>query len=105
MTVTKEDGGKITVEGNSCKRGEIYAHDEFTAPKRMVTTSVRVSGGNHALVSVKTSEPISKSDVWSVINKLKMIEVKSPIKVGDVIVDNIKNNQAKVVATRDVDIA
>ena len=42
LTVTQDDDGKITVTGNTCKRGEAYGITEMTAPKRVVTSIVRV---------------------------------------------------------------
>lgn len=56
--VVKNENGKLTVEGNSCKRGFEYAISEVTDPRRIVTTSVFVSDGTHPTVSVKTSSGI-----------------------------------------------
>ena len=37
--------GELIIEGHSCKRGEEYARDEFVAPKRILTTTMRVENG------------------------------------------------------------
>ena len=39
------NGDEVTVTGNSCPRGAEYGKKEVTAPTRIVTSSVRVSGG------------------------------------------------------------
>ena len=39
--VATKDGDKITVTGNNCNRGEIFAKEELTCPMRIVTTSVK----------------------------------------------------------------
>ena len=46
VKVTLENNIIISVEGNTCKRGEIYARKEITAPTRIVTSTVRVTGSD-----------------------------------------------------------
>ena len=41
LTVTMEAGEVISVIGNTCKRGDIYARKEVTNPTRIVTSTVR----------------------------------------------------------------
>lgn len=48
VEVTTENGQILSVTGNTCKRGEDYARKEVTNPTRIVTTTVRVSGGRLA---------------------------------------------------------
>ena len=46
------DGNVIevrSVTGNSCPRGDTFAHQELTCPMRVLTTTVAVSGGDEAL--------------------------------------------------------
>ena len=59
MTVTMENGEVVKVSGNTCKRGETYAHQECTRPLRMVTAVVKVRDSRMPL-SVKTASPIPK---------------------------------------------
>ena len=54
--LVKIDGTQLEiVEGNKCKRGIEYAKNEVFDPRRMLTTSVLVNGGEWPLVSVKSS--------------------------------------------------
>ena len=46
LTVTMKAGEVISVTGNTCKRGDIYARKEVTNPTRIVTSTVRVTGGD-----------------------------------------------------------
>jgi CxxC motif-containing protein len=41
LTVTLEDGKITKVTGNTCPRGEKYAHQELTDPQRMLTSNCR----------------------------------------------------------------
>ena len=45
LTVELENGAVTAVYGNTCPRGDAYARKEVTAPTRIVTTTVRVTGG------------------------------------------------------------
>ena len=53
MTVTLDNGVFVSVTGNTCKRGEVYAKQECVAPQRMVTAVIPVKGSKTPL-SVKT---------------------------------------------------
>ena len=60
ITVTMENAEILDVTGNTCKRGDAYARKEVTHPTRIVTSTVRVSGGTIPMVSCKTKEDIPK---------------------------------------------
>ena len=53
LTVTLDGGAVVTVQGNTCPRGDAYARREVTAPTRIVTTTVRVTGGILPAVSLQ----------------------------------------------------
>ena len=59
MEVTLEDGAVISVKGNTCKRGDTYAHQECVQPLRMITAVAPVEGSIMP-VSCKTRTPIPK---------------------------------------------
>lgn len=102
MKVQEKDG-EIIVEGNSCPRGKKYAIDEFKSPKRMLTTSVSVTGGEWPLVSVKTGEAIPKDSIEKALCMLTGVEMKAPVEIGDVVLKDIAGTGTDVVATRRVD--
>lgn len=86
LTVTMEAGEVISVTGNTCKRGDIYARKEVTNPTRIVTSTVRVTGGDADMVSVKTKEDIPKGKIFECVKALKTVEVPAPVHIGDVLV-------------------
>ena len=47
-----DEESPIRVEGNTCPRGAKYGAEEAVCPKRVVTSVVRVKGGEIAMVSV-----------------------------------------------------
>ena len=73
LIVTMEAGEVISVTGNTCKRGDIYARKEVTNPTRIVTSTVRVTGGDADMVSVKTKEDIPKGKIFECVKALKTV--------------------------------
>ncbi|MBC2850745.1 DUF1667 domain-containing protein [Cetobacterium sp. 8H] len=100
LTIDIENNYKVT--GNSCPKGEVYGKEELIAPKRVVTSIIRVEGGIHHMVPVKTDKPIPKELIFDCMNLLKDIKIKSPRKVGDVILENILGTDSNIVLTRDI---
>lgn len=101
LTVELENGEVLSVTGQTCKRGEVYARKEVTNPTRIVTSTVKVEGGKVERVSVKTKEDIPKGKIFQCVKALKGITVKAPVHIGDVIVPNVADTGVDIVATRD----
>ena len=98
------DGDKVvSVTGNTCPRGKVYAEKEVSNPTRIVTSVVRVSGGESVMVSVKTKEDIPKGKIFDVVKALKDVEIPAPVKIGDVVVPNVAGTGVDIVATKNVD--
>ena len=97
-----ESGDIVEVRGFSCKKGEEYAAQEHVAPRRMITTTVGVSGGLYPRLPVKTSVTVPKELVMEVCRALRTVCVPAPVHRGDVIVPNILGTGVDIVATRDM---
>lgn len=102
LTVASENGSVLSVTGNTCQRGEVYARAEIAAPVRIVTTSVPVAGGSCPMVSLKTASAIPKDKIFDCISALKNVTATAPIAIGDVILQNVADTGIDMVATRDV---
>ena len=61
------DGDNI--RGYTCKRGLEYAKNELLAPKRTITSTVRISGVDE-VCPVKTSLPIPKEEIFNVMKEI-----------------------------------
>ena len=99
------DGGNMTVSGNTCKRGEDYARKELTHPTRIVTGIVNVEGGDLAVVSVKTAADIPKESIFVCLDEIRKSSVKAPVKIGDVIIENVADTGVNVIATKNINLA
>lgn len=105
ITVTLQDGAVTGVEGNTCLKGDQYARAEVTHPVRMVTSSVPVTGGTIAQVSVKTARDIPKESIFAVMEALRGVSAAAPVHIGDVIVENVCGTGVDIIATKNVERA
>lgn len=102
LIVTMEDGAVVSVTGNTCPRGDAYARKEVTAPTRIVTSTVRVTGGTLAMVSCKTRSDIPKGKIFDVVRALKDVEVPAPITIGQVLAENVAGTGVDIIATKNI---
>lgn len=105
LTVTAR-GDDFEVAGasvDSCKPGRKYAIAEVTAPRRVVTTTVRIRGGQFPLLSVRTNEPIPRDRILRCLRDLRDLRVTAPVKRGEVVVQGVAGTSSDVIATRTVD--
>jgi len=91
----------VKVDGAGCPRGVEYARQEFSDPRRMVFTVVKVRNGELPTVSVKTSRPIPRKQIFSLMRILASIELEAPVEMGDVVLKDAYG--ADVIATRRID--
>lgn len=99
IEVEIENGEVVSVTGNTCKRGDSYARTEITNPVRSLTTSVKVEGGMHPVVPVKSSAPVPKDKMFECMEAINAVTVKAPVKIGDVIIENICGLGVDIIAT------
>ncbi|WP_455652230.1 DUF1667 domain-containing protein [Phascolarctobacterium sp.] len=104
MTVTIENGAVTGVTGNTCPRGPKYAHDEVVAPKRMLTSTVRVNGGLLPLVPVVSKTTLPKERILDCAAALRQVIVEAPVSEGQVIVENILGLGVDIVASRSMEV-
>ena len=97
----QQNGQEWTVTGNSCPRGAKYAIDECVNPVRTVTSVLRIGNRDGIMVSVKTSQPISKGRMWEVMEKLRAASADAPVRVGDVLLKDVCG--ADILATKNID--
>ena len=101
MTVQVEDGAFVSVAGNTCKRGEVYARQECVAPERMVTAVIPVEGSPTPL-SVKTRTPIPKAKIQDCMAALAQVKLIAPVAMGDVVLPDVCGTGVDVIATKSV---
>ncbi len=95
-------GSDIVFEGYTCERGLEYAKQEFYEPKRILTTTVRVEDGFLPLIPVRTDKPILKDRLREALNEIAKTVVRAPIKMGDILIENILELDSNLIASRDL---
>lgn len=85
-----------------CKLAWEYVRGEIFDPRRTVTSTVLVEGGDIPLVSVKTEPPVPKAKVFDIMKHLAHVVVKAPVNVGDIIVADVLGTGCDIVATKKI---
>lgn len=98
LLVDEEHG--YEVKGYGCEKGLEYGKKELTNPTRVITSTVCVTGGIHSRLPVKTSHDIPKGKIFEAMRLLDGVEVKAPVKLGQVIVPHVCGTDADWIATR-----
>lgn len=101
MSVDIENGRVINVSGNMCPRGARYANQEAIAPKRIITAVLTLQNSNTPL-PIKTEDGVPKKDIFKCMAYLNSLKLSAPIKLGDLICEDICGSGVNVVATANV---
>lgn len=101
LQVDENNGYAVT--GNSCPRGAEYGKTELLHPTRVLTSTVRLEGGLHRRLPVKTAAPIPKELMFEAMEALNGVTLTAPVTVGQVVIANLLDTGVDVVATRDMD--
>jgi CxxC motif-containing protein len=103
MSVWKDTQGEIHVSGNQCIRGEKYGIKEYTNPERMLITTMRIEGGKLPVIPVRSREPLPKGELLEAVKIVNDHVCNAPVKMGDVLIENIVGTDIDVIASRDMD--
>lgn len=98
----KVDTEKLEVTGNFCPRGKAYGISEITAPKRTITSTVKVVNGTIERCSVKTSAPIDKNKIFEAMEEINKVEVEAPVNMHQVLIKDILGSGVDVIATKEI---
>ena len=96
------EDGNIKITGNTCKIGETYGIKECTNPTRTITSTVEIIGGEMKMLPIKTEKDIQKDKIQECMKALAGVKVKVPVKIGDVIIENIAGTGVNIIATKNV---
>ena len=81
-----------SVTGNNC-------------PMRVLTTTVAASGGDEALLPVRTAEAIPLALHAQAMDLIRGVVVDAPIRMGDIVLENLLNTNINLIASMDIDLA
>lgn len=91
LTLVKDENAErgYIVTGNACPRGTDYGIKELTNPTRVVTSTVKIKNYFLNRLPVKTNGAIPKEKIFECMKIINSVELEAPIKVGQVIIENI----------------
>ncbi len=97
-----DEENNFAVTGNSCPRGAEYGHHEISNPTRVLTSPVKLAGGLYRRCPVKTDAAVPKGKLMDIMKLLNAVELKSPVKIGDIVLQNVADTGANVVVTKNL---
>jgi len=105
LAALDNDGHVISVTGNTCRRGEDYARQELTSPTRILTSTVRIEGGLYRRLPVITSANIPKDKMMDVMHEIDKVQVRAPVLIGSILIDNVCGLGVNIIASRTMEKA
>ena len=98
--LTVDENNNFAVSGNGCPRGAEYGATEVRDPRRVLTSTVRISGAAYRRCPVKTNTAIPKAKLFEVMSALNCVDIASPVRRGDVVIKNVLDTGADVIVTK-----
>jgi CxxC motif-containing protein len=92
----------VKITGYKCKEGRQYVAEEYRSPARIFTATILTEKSAKPLLPVRTDRPILKSRLKEAALALVRLKAIPPVRIGQVIVSNILNTGADVIATDDL---
>ena len=93
----------LNVTGNTCNRGKVYAINEITCPKRIVTSTVVIESKIVSRMPVMTENEIPKEKRFDVIKALDSVRLKAPVKCRDIVLEDVCGTGVNIIATRTIE--
>lgn len=97
------DGEAVKVIGNRCPRGEVFAKQEVVCPMRVLTSTVLLhnENGTESLLPVRSSDSFALGKHAQAMELLRHMAVKTPVKMGDMIIRNVLDTHVDMIASCD----
>jgi len=95
-----EDGKLVEIQGQACNRGRAFVDEELSAPKRVLTTTVRVCHGSLALAPVRSNGPLPKERLLDVAAYLRTVELQAPVGQHQLVASDVLGTGVDIVTTR-----
>lgn len=92
----------LSVTGNTCPRGAAYARSELTHPERTVTSTVILKNGRYRRLPVITSGPVPRERIFDVMEQIHAVSVCAPVRIHDIIIENVCGLGVDVIASRSI---
>jgi len=102
MEVVEKDGTFVFPTG-ICHRGQDYARQEIVDPRRILTTTVKLIGGEVQMLPVRTTQPIPREKLLKAMDQIAGITAEAPVQARDVVIPDVAGSGVALIASRSVD--
>ncbi len=99
LEVEQKEGESFSISGNKCPKGIVYATEEMLAPKRTVTATCATNSKEYPRIPVKSLEPFPKEHIKDLLEALYNLEIKLPVKRGEIILEGIPGVDIPIAVT------
>ncbi len=104
LQLQHEDKEIVEISGYECNRGAKYAQQEFTDPRRGLSTTVAISGARWGRLPVRVTGAILKNRVMEAARKIHELRIEAPVRLGQVLIEDfLGEKDIHVVACRSMD--
>jgi CxxC motif-containing protein len=104
LQLVHEGGEIMEISGYECNRGAKYAKQEFTDPRRELSTTVEIAGSRWKRLPVKVTGPVEKGRVIEAARKIHRLKVNAPVRLGQVLIkDFLGEKGIDVIACRSME--
>ena len=100
IDVVHDAGRIISMEGNKCEKSEEFVSQELIEPMRILTTTVRIHGARWAVIPVRSDKAVPKRLFPRIMKQLRRIKLQAPVTMLDVVVKDVLDTGANIIATR-----
>lgn len=97
-----DEENDYAVTGNACPRGAEYGRNELKDPKRVITSTVKTNSIEYCRCPIKTNGAVPKDKMFDVMAMLDDIVLKTPVSVGDVVIENLFDTGVDIVACKEI---
>ncbi len=106
LQLTHEGNEVLEIEGHACNRGAKYAVQEFTDPRRSMSTTVAISGARWSRLPVRVTRQVPKERVMEAVAQIHQLRLEAPVVRGQVLIHDLLGEAGcDVIATRSLPVA
>ena len=87
--VVDRSGDALKVTGGKCRRGEEYAREEFSDPRRLVTGTCAIADGPVFRLPVRSSRPVPVDRIGAFLNAMYQVQLEAPVERGTVVATDL----------------
>lgn len=100
--ITVNEEGEIS--GYTCLRGLNYVKQELVDPRRTLTSTFKVKGGNILVCPCKSSDTLPKDKVKDVVKEIAKLEIEAPVLMHQVIIKDVLGLGVDIISTKEIPV-